>query len=135
MKVTEVKDLKIYKDSRGWLAEIFRPEDVNKTMKGQVAITTAYPGVVKANHYHKRKNEWYCAIKGKMQLVLKDMKTEKREEIILSGEELKILKISPNVAHGFKNIGDDILFVLMYIDEPFDPNDTDTFPEIVIQSI
>ena len=133
MKNIEIKELTVHKDSRGWLAEIFRPEDVNKTMKGQITITTAHPGIVKANHYHKRKWEWYCVIKGKMKLALKEMTTGKKEEIILSGDKLKILKIGPNIAHGFKNIGDDMLFVLMYIDDPFDPDDPDTFPEIVIE--
>mgnify|MGYP001559360904 FL=1 len=133
MEGVNIKNLVVHKDYRGWLAEIFRPEDVNKTMKGQITITTAYPGIVKANHYHKRKQEWYCVIKGKMKLSLKDMKTGKREEIILSEDKLKILKIGYNIAHGFKNISDDVLFVLMYIDEPFDPNDADTFSEVVIE--
>ncbi len=133
MRNVEIKELTVHRDNRGWLAEIFRPEDVNKTMKGQITITTAYPDIVKANHYHKRKWEWYCVIKGKMKLVLKDMNTEKKEEMILSDDKLSILKIGPNIAHGFKNIGDEMLFVLMYIDDPFDPNDSDTFPEIVIE--
>ena len=132
MKGIDVKNLIVHKDDRGWLAEIFRPEDLNMTMKGQVTVTTAHPGIVKANHYHKRKYEWYCVLKGKMNLALKDMKTGTKEEMIIEDKDLKILKISPNIAHGFKNIGDGMLYLLMYIDEPFDSNDPDTFPEIVI---
>ena len=132
MKGVEFKDLVVHKDDRGWLAEIFRPEYIDKKMNGQVTITTAYPGIAKANHYHKRKHEWYCVIQGKMRLALKDMKTGKKEEIVLSDKELKIVKISPNIAHGFKNVGDDMLSVLMYIDEPFDASDPDTFLEAVI---
>ena len=128
----ETKKLVKHVDSRGWLAEIFRPNDVNKTMKGQVTVTTAHPGIIKANHYHKKMNEWYCVIKGKMHLVLKDMKTAEKKEIMLSDDNLSIIKITPWIAHGFKNIGDDMLFVLMYIDSPFDPDDTDTFAEVVI---
>ena len=133
MKGIDVKNLVVHKDDRGWLAEIFRPEDLNMTMNGQVTVTTAHPGIVKTNHYHKRKYEWYCVLKGKMNLALKDMKTGTKEEMIIEDKDLKILKISPNMAHGFKNIGDDMLYLLMYIDEPFDSNDPDTFPEIVIE--
>lgn len=133
MKGIEIKELIVHRDNRGWLAEIFRPEDVNKTMNGQVTITTAHPGVVKANHYHKRKHEWYCVIKGKMKLVLKDIKTGKKEEMILSENELKIVKIGPNIAHGLKNIGNEMLWLLMYIDETFDKDDPDTYTEIVIE--
>lgn len=132
MKDIETKKLTKHVDSRGWLAEIFRPEDVSKTMKGQITITTAHPDIVKANHYHKKMNEWYCVVKGKMLLVLKDVNTGEKKEIILSEENLSIIKIEPWLAHGFKNIGNDMLFVVMYIDRPFDPNDTDTFPEVVI---
>ena len=133
MKGIEEKKLAVHTDARGWLAEIFRPSDVNNSMKGQVTITTAHPGIVKANHYHKRKYEWYCVMQGKMKLALKDMKTAETEEIILSSDEMKILKISPNISHGFKNIGKDMLVVLMYIDEPFDSKEPDTFPEVVIE--
>lgn len=132
MKNIEIKELIVHKDNRGWLAEIFRPEDVNETIKGQITVTTAHPGIAKGNHYHKRKWEWYCVIKGRMKLVLKDMETGNKEEIILSDDKLEILKIGPNIAHGFKNIGEDMLFVLMYIDSPFYPDDPDTFPETVI---
>ena len=133
MKGIEIKDLKKHIDNRGWLAEFFRPELIGSNKLGQVTITTAYPGIVKANHYHKRKNEWYCVIKGKMELVIKNNNTGERENIILSEDELKLIKISPNISHGFKNIGKDMLYLLMYIDEPFDPEDSDTFPDIVIE--
>ena len=132
MEDIDTKKLVKHVDGRGWLAEIFRPSDVNNTMNGQVTVTTAHPGIVKANHYHKKMNEWYCVIQGKMHLVLKDMKTGEKKDVILSEDDLKIIKISPGVAHGFKNVGDGMLFVLMYIDRPFDPNDTDTFIEVVI---
>ena len=132
MKEIQIKKLTVHTDNRGWLAEIFKSDYVGSTIKGQVTITTAHPGIVKANHYHKKMNEWYCVIKGKMHLVLKDMKTCEQNEIILSEDKLELIKISPGLAHGFRNIGDDMLIVLMYIDRPFDPNDTDTFPEAVI---
>lgn len=133
MKGIEVRNLTVHKDERGWLAEIFRPEFIGSKKFGQVTMTTAYPGIVKANHYHTKKEEWYCVIKGKMKLVLKDMKTKETEELILSGEELKIFKISPNIAHGFKNIGDEMLYLLYYIDTPFNPKEPDTIPEVVIK--
>ena len=133
MKDIDIKKLTVHTDSRGWLAEIFRPESVGSTMNGQVTITAAHPGIVKANHYHKKLNEWYCVIGGKMLLILKDMETGEKKEIFLSEDDLKILKITPGLAHGFKNIGDKMLVVLMYVDRPFNPNDTDTYPEIVIE--
>ena len=132
MKGVDIKDLKKHVDNRGWLAEFFRPEITGSNKLGQVTITTANPGIIKANHFHKRKNEWYCVIKGTMELALKNIKTNEKETIILYEDKLKLVKIPPNVSHGFKNIGKDMLFVLMYVDEPFDPVDPDTYPDIVI---
>jgi len=132
MKGIEIIDLKKHIDDRGWLAEFFRPEIIGTNKLGQVTITTAHPGIVKANHYHKRKDEWYCVIKGKMELVLKNNKSGEIESIMLNDDKLQLVKISPNISHGFKNIGKDMLYLLMYIDEPFKPDDPDTFPDIVI---
>ena len=133
MKGVEIKTLKKHTDERGWLAEFFRPELVGNDKLGQVTITTAHPGIVKANHYHKRKNEWYCVIKGKMKLALKNNNTGEVETMILADEEFKLVKISPNISHGFKNVGDNMMYLLMYIDEPFDPQDPDTFPDVTIE--
>ena len=133
MKGVDIKDLKKHVDNRGWLAEFFRPELIGSDKLGQVTITTAHPGIIKANHYHKRKIEWYCVIKGKMQLALKNNETHEKETIILDENNLKLVKISPNVSHGFKSVGKDMLYVLMYVDEPFDQNNPDTYPDTVIE--
>ena len=53
-----IKKLVVKKDSRGWLAEIIQSEDVGKKRFGLLLITTAHPGQVKGNHYHKKKKEW-----------------------------------------------------------------------------
>lgn len=133
MKGVDIKNLAVHKDNRGWLAEIFKPEYISSFKNGQVNITTAYPGIVKANHYHTKKSEWYCVLKGKMKLVLKDMKTNETEELIISDDNLKLIKIGANIAHGFKNVGNEMLYLLYYIDTPFDPNDTDTYPVEIIK--
>ena len=133
MQLKEIKDLTVHTDQRGWLAEIFRPNDVDNNIKGQFLITTAHPGIVKGNHYHARKHEWYCVMKGQMTLALVDTKTRKREEVVLTDKKLQIVKINPNVSHGFKNTGNEMAYLLIYIDETFDKNDPDTFPDVVIE--
>ncbi|MFQ6073485.1 MAG: hypothetical protein ACE5KT_12410 [Methanosarcinales archaeon] len=47
-----IREIKVHVDERGWLAELLRQEDVGGDF-GQFYLTTAYPNVVKANHYHK----------------------------------------------------------------------------------
>ncbi|MBI2101450.1 dTDP-4-dehydrorhamnose 3,5-epimerase family protein [Candidatus Woesearchaeota archaeon] len=128
----ETKSIAVHRDGRGWLAEIFKPEIIGSKF-GQVNITTAHPGVCKANHYHRKKNEWYCVIKGKMKLVLKDMKTGKMQEAIFGEDELKLVRIKAGTAHGFKNIGKDMLYLLYYVDTPYNPKNPDTYPAELIK--
>jgi len=128
-----IKDLEVHVDNRGWVSEILRKEVVDKKEFGQILVTTAYPNIVKGNHYHKRKTEWYCVIKGKMKLVLRDNETEEVNEFILGDKKLQTIEISPGVSHGFRNIGDEMLYVLIYINEPFNPKDPDTFPSVVVE--
>jgi len=39
---------------------------------GQVYMTSAYPGVVKAWHFHKKQTDHFCVVKGMMKVVLYD---------------------------------------------------------------
>lgn len=126
---TTIKNLIIKKDKRGILSEIIREEDVGIKQFGQLILTTTLPGFKKGDHFHKRKTEWYCVIKGKGLLQIINNKTKEKEEIILEGENMKLVTILPNHFHSIKNIGEDEMYLLVYIDEVFDPLDPDTFYE------
>ena len=78
-----VKQLDVKKDNRGWLAEILRVEDSGPHQFGQIIITVAYPGQTKGNHYHMRKREWYCVIKGKAKLTVVDRTTRQSTELMM----------------------------------------------------
>jgi UDP-2-acetamido-2,6-beta-L-arabino-hexul-4-ose reductase len=128
MKGVEIKRLEVKKDERGWLVEILRNEALKRGDRfGQFLITTAYPGYIKGNHYHTRKFEWYCVIRGEGRLVLQDNTTGEKEDVFLTGEELSLVMIPPGITHAIENTGKDILSVLIYIDDPFNESDPDTF--------
>ena len=128
MKGVEIKRLEVKKDERGWLVEILRSEALKRGDRfGQFLITTAYPGYIKGNHYHTRKFEWYCVIRGEGRLVLQDNTTGEKEDVFLTGEELSLVMIPPGITHAIENTGKEMLSVLIYIDEPFNESDPDTF--------
>ena len=64
------KKLKIIPDERGRLMEILRSDDEIFQGFGQVYMTTAKPGVVKAWHWHKLQTDNFTCICGKMRLAL-----------------------------------------------------------------
>lgn len=66
------KSLRMIPDERGRVMEVLRADDDLFLKFGQVYITTTYPHVVKAWHYHKVQTDHICAIQGMIKLVLYD---------------------------------------------------------------
>lgn len=126
MNIT-VKSLDVKKDTRGWLSEIIRAEDVGNKKFGQVLITTANSGETKGNHYHKRKTEWYSVIKGRGILTIINRETQEKKEINMGDENMVLVKIPINHFHWIKNTGKEEMLLLVYIDEVFNPKDPDTY--------
>ena len=132
MKYVEIRDLKVLEDNRGAFFEVLRKGHIDGGDFGQIYVTTAYPGQVKGNHYHKRKVEWFCVIKGEGELVLKDKMTGEQETIKMGEGNMVVVKIPTNVLHAIKNIGENILYLLAYISEPYNEEDSDTYKEELI---
>jgi len=106
----KIKELKIILDERGWLMEILRKDDPCFEKFGQVYLTTAYPGVVKAWHLHKEQTDNFTCIHGTMKVALydsrKDSPTYKELNEFFTGENKPILiTVPPLVYHGFKALG------------------------------
>jgi len=113
----KVKKLRILADERGRLAEILRSDDECFAKFGQVYLTTAYPGVTKAWHYHKLQTDNFAVVKGMMKVVLYDSRqgspTKGEVNEFFAGELNPVLiTIPPLVYHGFKCIGTEEAFVI-----------------------
>lgn len=107
----KIKKLKVISDERGRLMEILRTDDEVFTKFGQVYMTTAYPGVVKAWHYHKHQTDHMTVVKGMMEIVLYDnrdgSKTKGEINRFFAGEHNPLLVVIPEmVYHGFKCISE-----------------------------
>ena len=116
-----IETLKVNTDQRGWLSVLFKDEKF-----GQVYIFVAHPGIMRGNHYHKRKTEYFCFLQGSGELLLEDIKTKEVQVIKLSDKNLQVVKINPNIAHKVVNTGTKELHVIALIDEVFNENDPDT---------
>ncbi len=103
------KKLRVIPDERGRLMEVLRSDEKLFVKFGQVYMTTAYPGVVKGWHYHKKQTDHFAVIKGMIKLVLydnRDDSTTKGEinEFFVGEHNPILVKIPPMVLHGFKCI-------------------------------
>jgi dTDP-4-dehydrorhamnose 3,5-epimerase len=103
------KKLKVIPDERGRLMELLRTDDEMFKGFGQVYITTAYPGVVKGWHFHKKQYDNMAIIKGMMKIVLYDSRSNSPtfgeiNEFFAGEHNPLLLHIPPYVYHGFKCI-------------------------------
>jgi dTDP-4-dehydrorhamnose 3,5-epimerase len=128
----QIKILKKNPDERGTLMEIMRIDDPLFQKFGQVYMTTAYPGVVKAWHYHKKQDDNMAVIRGMMKIVLydsrKDSKTFGEVNEIFAGIHNPVLVHIPKmVYHGFKCISEEEAIVINIPTEAYDYNEPDEY--------
>src|SRR3970040_2873053 len=118
------KQLKVIPDERGRLMEILRCDEEMFEKFGQVYLTTGYPGVVKAWHYHKGQTDHFCVVKGMMKVVLYDSRdgspTKGEVNEVFLGEHRPILlRIPPLVYHGFKTVSTEEALLINIPTEPY----------------
>lgn len=128
----EVKKLKIIPDERGRLMEILRRDDEIFKKFGQVYMTTAFPGVVKAWHYHKKQDDNFTCVHGKMRLALYDARKnsptyKEVNDFEISPDAPMLVHIPKNVYHGFKCISDTEAIVINTVTIPYNYKEPDEY--------
>jgi len=113
-------------DERGNFVEIIRLET-----GGQVSFSTTKKDITRGNHYHTRKIERFSVIKGKALIQLRKIGTNEVFDYYLSGEEPAYVDMPIWYTHNIKNIGEEELYTMFWINEFYDANDPDTYFEKV----
>jgi len=111
------KTLNVIPDERGRLMEILRNDDDIFTQFGQVYMTTTYPGVVKAWHYHKKQEDFIVCIKGMIKLVLYDDREGSPtrgqiDEFYVGDHKPRLVRVPRMVYHGWKCISLDEALII-----------------------
>lgn len=113
-------------DPRGAFVEVIR-----LGIGGQCSFSTTFPGITRGNHYHTRKIERFAVIKGKSLIQLRKIDTDEVLDFYLDGNEPAFVDMPIWYTHNIKNIGNEELYTIFWINEPFNPEDADTYFEIV----
>jgi len=129
----KVKRLDVRADERGRLMEIFRVSETGARPL-QVYLTTAYEGVVKDKerfHMHKKQTDFFCCIKGKIKLVLVDIREKSRtkgeiNEFEIGEDNFCIVTIPKGVLHAFKSLEGEA-FIINCIDREYNRKNPDEF--------
>jgi len=106
-------------------------ETIKLNSGGQVSFSTTKPGITRGNHFHTRKAERFAVIKGKALIQLRRIGTDKILNFELDGRETAYVDMPIWYTHNITNIGNDELYTIFWINEFFDPDDPDTFFEVV----
>jgi UDP-2-acetamido-2,6-beta-L-arabino-hexul-4-ose reductase len=109
-------------DSRGNFVEITRTNS-----SGQFSFSTTYPNITRGNHFHTRKAERFAVIKGKALIQLRKVDSNEVIDYYLDGEKPSCVDMPIWYTHNIKNIGEEDLITLFWINEPYNSNDPDTY--------
>ncbi len=113
-------------DPRGAFVEVIR-----LNVGGQVSFSTTVPGITRGNHFHTRKIERFAVIKGEALIQLRQIGTGEVMDFYLSGNDPAYVDMPVWHTHNIKNVGEEELYTIFWINEFFDPKDQDTYFENV----
>ncbi|MCG3172322.1 MAG: hypothetical protein GMKNLPBB_00470 [Myxococcota bacterium] len=129
-----VKPLRVIPDERGRLMEILRVDDEQfpQFKFGQVYMTTQYPGVTKAWHYHLKQDDYMTCVHGMVKLVLYDDREESPtrgviQEIFVGVHHPVLVYIPRRVYHGWKGVSEFEAIVVNTVTEVYDYKNPDEF--------
>jgi len=119
-------------DERGWFLKVLRRDQLDAGRPfGEIYLSVCTPGHTRANHYHERTTEWFCAVEGRGIVTLVDIDSGDRREVPLDAEHPQTLVVPPRIAHAIRSTTDQPLVLLVYADLPYDPEAPDATPMAV----
>jgi dTDP-4-dehydrorhamnose 3,5-epimerase len=126
------KRLKVIPDERGRVMEILRSDDELFTRFGQVYVTTTYPQVVKAWHYHKVQTDHIAAIQGMIKLVLYDPRSDSPtsgeiNEFFIGVHNPLLVAVPGGLYHGWKCISEEEALIVNIPTEVYNYGAPDEF--------
>ena len=113
IKGVVVRELKKFFDTRGWLTELFRADDMDEEfMPAMSYISSTNPGITRGPHEHWDQADYFCFI-GPSNFKLRLWDNRKDSEtfgcvmtMVLGQDKPAAVLIPAGVVHGYQNVGD-----------------------------
>ena len=118
--------IQLRSDARGHLFEA-----VKTGHGGQCFASTTHPGVVRGNHFPRRKVERFLVAGGQATIRVRRMFTTDAHAFEVRGDAPVYIDMPTLHTHDIRNTGQGELFTLFWSHEIFDPAAPDTYPEAV----
>ena len=115
--------LKMNVDTRGSFTELLRTANC-----GQFSVNISKPGIIKGQHWHNTKWEFFIVVSGKALIQQRRIDSDEVLSFEVSGEKIEAIHMLPGYTHNIINLSDyDDLITLMWANEAFDPDKPDTY--------
>lgn len=114
-------------DNRGSFTELLKSNNC-----GQFSVNVSKPGMVKGEHFHNTKWEFFIVVKGKALIEMRNVNDDKVIKLEVSDKKIEAIHMLPGYTHNIINLSDtEDLITLMWANEVFDEKKPDTFYEKV----
>lgn len=119
--------MKMNVDERGSFTELLKTASC-----GQVSVNISKPGIIKGQHWHNSKWEFFMVVAGHGLIRERNLNTGELVEFEVSGEKIEAVHMLPGYTHNIINLSEtENLVTVMWANEPFDPGHPDTYFEEV----
>jgi dTDP-4-dehydrorhamnose 3,5-epimerase len=106
------RPLQKFLDERGWLAELFRLDELDPSvMPAMTYISMTRPGVARGPHEHEDQTDYFCFLgPSNFKVYLWDARPESStfgvKQVLFAGVDSPMaLIIPPGVVHAYRNVG------------------------------
>lgn len=120
-------------DARGSFTEFLRTPD-----RGQISVNVSKPGITKGNHWHMSKWEKFLVVSGTAKIKLRKVGADQEgnpypvDEYVVTGGDMRVVEMIPGYTHSITNLSDaEDLVTVMWANEPFNPENPDTYYDLV----
>ena len=119
--------LKMNVDDRGSFTELLKTEKC-----GQFSVNISNPGIVKGQHWHHSKWEFFIVVSGRGLIQQRKIGTNEVLNFEVSGDKIEAVHMLPGYTHNIINLSEtENLVTVMWANEQFEPNHPDTYFEPV----
>lgn len=108
------RPLNKFLDERGWLAELFRDDELEAGIVPAMAyISMTRPGVARGPHEHREQTDYFCFIgPSNFKVYLWDARPDSpsygTKQVLFAGLDAPMtLVVPPGVVHAYRNVGSD----------------------------
>ena len=107
-----VRPLVKFIDERGWLAELFRADEIEgELMPAMAYISMTQPGIARGPHEHVEQTDWFCFMgPSNFKVYLWDTRKDSpsrgiRQVVFAGSDSPRMVIVPPGIVHAYRNIG------------------------------